>query len=222
MDTTRNVVTALSNVMQEIGGIEKLTAEERRRRGMGGGDTGVGYAYRGIDQIAAAAQPLFGKHGVIIVPSVTEQHVEQIQINNRPWSDTSITVAWSIYGPGGPNDVITAVTTGIGRDNSDKGVNKAMTGAFKNLLLRLLCIGDPADDTDGHTHEADAAQQSAPQNKAAADLYEQLVKLGKDKNPAAAALKDWATTQDKPLTYKAFDTDRQWLDAVVEYLDNLL
>ncbi len=30
-----------------------------------------------------------------------------------------------------------------------------MTGAYKNLLLRLLCIGDPADDTDGHTAEAE-------------------------------------------------------------------
>jgi hypothetical protein len=66
-----------------------------------------------------------------------------------------------VYGPGGLEDRIESVTMGIGRDNSDKSANKAMTGAFKNLLLRLLCIGDPADDTDGHTVEGDARKSRA-------------------------------------------------------------
>ena len=54
-----------------------------------------------------------------------------------------------------------ATTEGLGRDNSDKGYNKASTAAFKNLLLRLLCIGDPRDDTDGHVVELDTPKSHA-------------------------------------------------------------
>jgi hypothetical protein len=46
-----------------------------------------------------------------------------------------------------------ARTEGLGEDNADKGINKAMTGAYKNLLLRILCIGDPQDDTDHESNQ---------------------------------------------------------------------
>lgn len=151
----RDVVAAIARVMTELGGIDKLSPADRQARGMGGGDTGIKYAYRGIDQIAGAAQPLLGKYGVVIVPSVIESKVEQIVVNDRPWTDTWVRVHWIIYGPGGINDHIGGVTEGLGRDNADKGANKAMTSAAKNLLLRLLMIGDSNDDSDGHTYERD-------------------------------------------------------------------
>lgn len=158
MTAPENVIAALARVTVEIGGIDKLTPTQRKAKGMAGGgdERGISYPYRGIDQIAAAAQPLFGAYGVVIVPNVTEQRVEQIKVNEKPWTDTFVTVQWTIYGPGGIPDHIAATTTGVGRDNSDKGVNKAMTTAYKNLLLRMLCIGDPHDDTDN----ADPAERS--------------------------------------------------------------
>jgi hypothetical protein len=160
LTTTRpaDVVAAVARVMAEIGGIGKLTAQQRAQRGMGGGDTGITYAYRGIDQIAAAAQPLLGKYGVVIVPTcIMDSRVEQFTINNRPWTDTWLRVHWTVYGPGGLDDHFGAESEGLGRDNSDKGPNKAMTAAHKNLIIRLLMIGDPSDDTDGHTAERDPA-----------------------------------------------------------------
>ena len=152
-DKETTVVEAIASIMGALGGIAKMTPEERRKKGLGGGDTGISYAYRGIDQIAAAVQPLLAEHGVILVPFVTDSTVKEITVNSKPWTDTFVTVKWSIYGPN--NSMVEACTEGWGRDNADKGYNKAMTGAFKNLLLRLLCIGDPDDDTDGHTHERD-------------------------------------------------------------------
>ena len=156
-----NVVTALAAVMTDIGGIDKLTPAQRRERGLQTGESerGITYAYRGIDQIAAAAQPLFGKYGVVIVPTLVTRTVEHIELNGRPWTDHFVTVTWRIYGPGGLDDHMTACSEGIGRDNSDKGANKAITSAFKNLLLRLLCIGDPLDDTDNEKHENTAQRE---------------------------------------------------------------
>lgn len=152
--TPSNVIAALAAVTAEMGGIAK--AKPKREPG----EQGLSYAYRGIDQIAAAAQPLLGRHGVVIVPTEGKTiSTDTFTINNKPWADTTVTVLWTIYGPGGVTDQVTSITQGVGRDNSDKGYNKAMTGAYKNLLLRLLCIGDPNDDGDSpgnQGHQADA------------------------------------------------------------------
>jgi hypothetical protein len=58
-------------------------------------------------------------------------------------------------------------------------MNKAMTAAFKNLLLRILCIGDPADDTDAYQaafhQQDDQPRQTAAQRRGA--QVEEVVEL---------------------------------------------
>jgi hypothetical protein len=61
---------------------------------------------------------------------------------------------------------VEATVVGIGRDNSDKGANKALTQAFKYALIQVLCIADAKDDGDGSTHEADAAPAPSPDHAA--------------------------------------------------------
>jgi len=160
-----NVVLALAKIQSELGGIQKLSPIERRKAGLGGGDAqGINYAYRGIDQIAAAVQPLLGKYGVAIAPMATKIEREEFTRNGKPWVHVRVEFAWGIYGPGGPTDMIDACTFGEGDDNSDKGVNKATTAAYKNLLLRLFAIGDPDEDTDNFAPQEDDApsQRTAP------------------------------------------------------------
>lgn len=152
----KNVIEAIARVMSEMGGVPKMTGDDHKKRigQRADGEYGVKYAYRSIDQIASLAQPLFGMYGVVIVPTVLDAREVELVINDKPWSDTFVTVKWDVYGPAGLADKLESITKGIGRDNSDKGMNKAMTTAYKNLLLRLLCIGDPKDDTDHERHEA--------------------------------------------------------------------
>jgi hypothetical protein len=151
----KNVIEAIARVELEIGGIRKLTPEQRRKlTGVAGEPNGITFAYRGIDQIAAAAQQLFGEYGVVIVPNIVSMDVEKVlkgynaTMETTQWTRTTMTVRYDLYGPGGVDDTISSTVIGVGDDNSDKGANKAATGAFKNLLLRILCIGDPQDDTD--------------------------------------------------------------------------
>lgn len=221
-----NVVEAIARVMGDIGGIEKLDKEERKRRGLGGGDAdgGISYAYRGIDQIAAAAQPLFAKYGVVIVPRVVESRVVDILVRNNPWTDTFVRVEWIIAGPN--NTRLEGCTEGQGRDNNDKGANKAMTSAYKNLILRLLCIGDPNDDTDGHTFEADPGptaeeleEDRLKLEKAVAvkALYERI-KNSKG-TPCEEALKASAKDNNTSLTEKALAADEMWFEIVKAILD---
>lgn len=207
-----NVITALHAVMAEVGGIEKKRGENE--------DGGIKYKFRGIDAISQAAQPLLGKHGVVIVPKVVEQTIVDIMVNRNPWTDTFVTVEWTLYGPGGVDDKIVAETTGIGRDNSDKGVNKAMTGAFKNLLLRILCIGDPADDTDGITNETDAPEPPAPPVEFTTESLELYARMAEvvPGSAMATVLKAAAGREGKKLTAPAFDADPLWRNEVAVLL----
>jgi hypothetical protein len=146
----KNVVEALARVMAELPAIAKVPHPSKDGKG-------VTYAYRGIEEITAEAQSLCAKYGVVPVPRVKHRLVEQITVNGNPWTDTYLEVDWDIYGPGGVDDKITATTFGHGRDNSDKGTNKAQTQAFKYLLLPIWLISDPADDNDGTNMAADGA-----------------------------------------------------------------
>lgn len=147
MTEPANVVEALACVMTDLPGIGK-DGQAAAQQG--------GYKYRGIEQITAEVQKLFAKYGIVPVPRVKARSVEQIIVNEKPWTDTYLEVNWDIYGPGGIEDCLPATTFGHGRDNSDKGTNKAMTQAFKYLLLDMLCISDPADDNDGTNQAADS------------------------------------------------------------------
>lgn len=159
-----HVVAALAAIQDDFRNPEKLTPQERQRRGLStGSETGVTYAYRGIEQIEAEVQRLCGQHGVVITPTaVHDVAIREITINNKPWTDSTIRVTWRVMGPGGLPDSFEGESIGWGRDNADKGYNKAFTSARKNFLLALFHIGDRADDTDGETHERDAGTASAP------------------------------------------------------------
>ena len=107
-----------------------------------------GYAYRGIEDIVAAASKLLAEHAVVICPSTTIMSITPVAGMKEGWQDVQVTVDWTIHGPDG--DHITARTVGIGRDKSDKGANKAHTQAKKYLLMDLLHVADAADDAEAH------------------------------------------------------------------------
>lgn len=223
----RNVIEALARVTWQIGGISKLTPEQRRRlTGVAGEPGGVNFAYRGIDQIASAAQPLFGRYGVVIVPKANTPEVIKIIKGNATmettaWTRTTVEVEWSIYGPGGPEDKITAVTIGVADDNADKSVNKAMTAAFKNVLLRVLCIGDPQDDTDSYQRQPedynDPEPAGPPEPTPVQKLFERVKAAAG--TPAADAMKETAAELKLKLTEKSLAENAGLFQRIEKLLD---
>lgn len=152
-----NVVQALAAVMAELPAIGKGKKADPKQGG---------YAYRGIDQITTAVQPLLAKYGIVFVPRVVDHEIREITVNDKPWTDTVALVAYDVYGPGGAEDKITVgPILSIGRDNSDKGGNKCLTQAFKYALTQTLCISDERDDADHGSPEADSVspEESAKQ-----------------------------------------------------------
>lgn len=195
---------ALAQVMAELPAIGK---DGRADAAQGG------YAYRGIEQITKEAQGLFAKHGVVIVPAVQSVEVKDILVRDKPWTDTTLVVNYTLVGPDG--STLTATTVGIGRDNSDKGANKAMTQAFKYLLLQVLCISDAKDDADGFTHEADARRE--PEHPNAERVRLVADRLRNLDPPGQESAKEWA--KGRSLAGAELLKDERWLELVESWLD---
>ena len=216
------VVQAIAKIMAEIPAIGKDGKADPAQGG---------YRYRGIEQITAAAQSLMARHGVIFAPEVTQSEVVDITVNNKPWTDTRLWVKYRIYGPDGSHIAVGPLMA-IGRDNSDKGANKAITQAYKQALLQVFCVSDGKDDTDGSTHEADERHQPRP---AAADwqalgymdanhlkdvndpLHEMWKALPEERKPTVKAwLKDQGYDRPVPVKLSHADTFRKLMEAGVE------
>ena len=200
MNPGQSVNEALAKIIGALPGIGRDQHADPRQGG---------YAYRGIEAISRAVQPLLAEHGVVIVPAVQSIDVKDITVANKPWTDTTLIVNYQIVGPDGSS--LGATTVGIGRDNSDKGANKAMTQAYKYLLLQLLCVSDSSDDTDGTTHEA---EQPLDPNLGRVDAI--AAAFAKMDDAQRDALKLWAA--GRSLAGGAMLDDPAWLNTVEAHL----
>lgn len=197
--TPVSVQTALANIMADMPAIGK-------DQQMGSGQ--YGYAYRGIEQITQHLQPLLAKHGVVIAPRATLISVQPALDAKPGWQDTILSVEWLVVGP--DDSTLTASTVGIGRDNSDKGANKAQSQAFKYLLLHLFCISDSKDDADG------IPNNSHDEPDPILELFE-LVKATKDTDKETP-LRELAERCERTLSPKAFAEDPDWAQVVRSFL----
>ena len=184
------VTAALSKVMEELPAIGKT-----REQG-----SSVQYAFRGIEAITAEAQTLFAKYGVVFAPRVLSHEIRDITVNQKPWTDTILTVEYDVYGPSHsietPDKIVVGPLVAIGRDNSDKGANKAMTQAFKYALLQVLCISDRNDDGDAQTHETDARNVSESGHARSADKIAEAAHKAKVEELKTLAKEKGATSWD--------------------------
>jgi hypothetical protein len=196
----RDVVQALARVGRDLPGIG------RDQRAL---DEHGGYAYRGIDQITSYAAPLLARHGVVFIPQVQRIEIREHTVHGTIWTDTILTVRYRICGPGGSDDYVDAVVIGIGRDNADKGANKALTQAYKYALIQTLCVADSRDDADGHTWQASANKRASRQ--AIAQLTERIELLPSE---VAAPFRAWKLEQNYewPWTQAAIDAMHRRLD----------
>lgn len=201
MSDIMNVQTAIASVMSELPAIGR---DQQASPQQGG------YAYRGIEQITRHVQSLFAKYGIVVVPRVRSIETAHLTVNNKPWTDTTLIVDYLLVGPDG--STLEATTIGIGRDNSDKGANKAMTQAFKYLLLQVLCISDAKDDNDGTTHEADE-QTDHPLSERVRDVMADMKALTDTKK---GELKAWA--DGRKLSGAALLANEKWLELVESWI----
>lgn len=144
METTKKIYEAIPAIMDEIGHIGK---EKRNQQ--------QGFMFRGIDQVMNTMKPLLAKHGVFVVPEVTDrQREERTTKSGSNLIYSILTVRYHFCASDGSE--VVATTVGEGMDSADKSSNKAMAIAFKYACFQVFCIPTEEiakDDPDNYSQE---------------------------------------------------------------------
>lgn len=149
---TGQIFALLPKVMSDVGHVGKNRQNQQQH-----------YAFRGIDDLYQAIQPVFCRHGVFVVPAVLETRREERKTQKgATLIYTMLTVKHTFYAPDGSS--VEAVTAGEAMDSGDKSANKAMSAAMKYALIETLCIPtDEPIDTENDSPEAGVAIATAAQ-----------------------------------------------------------
>jgi hypothetical protein len=136
-----------------------------------------GYAFRGIDAVYGALSPLLSKHGLCILPRVTDRQI--IERQNRQGTAlfyVTLTVEFDFVAAE-DGSKHTVITVGEAMDSGDKASNKAMSAAYKYAAFQAFCIPTEGDnDADSQTHEV-AAATTDPAVEAAVQLAATIEEL---------------------------------------------
>ena len=143
--SVQEALCAVMEDVQSIGKDRKVTEGPAR------------FAFRGVDDVMQAVGPALRKHGVIFAPSrvVSIEHERYATAKGSQMDGVTVVVEYTITGPAG--DVMLAAAAGQAADSGDKAVPKAMSVAFRTVLLQALCVptGDPEPDASVHERAAD-------------------------------------------------------------------
>ena len=144
--TPMGIYTAMAAIAAEIGAIGK---DKRCTQG-------ANFAYRGIDDVYNALNPIMAKHGVFVLPIAGERMTETRQTQKGATIEVVVMrMTYKFCHADGSS--VEAVTVGQAMDSGDKATNKAMAIAHKYAILQAFCI--PTEDME----DPDAiAEQLAP------------------------------------------------------------
>ena len=119
----KNIFQRISAVMQDV---QYLAKDDQIEFGK--------TKYRAIseEKVTTTIRKSLITHGIVIVP-VKQEHSKDGVL-------TAVDVTYRIQNVEDESDYIEAVSSGTGVDTQDKGVGKAMTYAYKYLLLRTFAI----------------------------------------------------------------------------------
>lgn len=145
-----------SNVFKKIHAVMKDVEYLQKDDKVSFGNT----SYKAIseEKVTSAIRAAMVKHGLVIIPVEQEHH--------KDGTLTTVNTRYQIVDVDS-GDSIVAVSSGTGADTQDKGVGKAMTYAYKYLLLRTFAIPTGDDPDKISSEELDfKARQSKPPQKA--------------------------------------------------------
>lgn len=128
MEDRKNIHQKIHDIMRDVTYIRKCSKKVNGQ-----------YGYVPHDDVAAIFHKSFVEHGVLAIPSV----IEITQDGNR----TAIILEVTFANVDRPSDAIKVQYPGYGVDNSDKGVGKAISYAFKYCLLKTFCL-ETGDDVE--------------------------------------------------------------------------
>lgn len=123
---------AWTRVMRDVKAVRKdKVADIKTDKG------GYRFNFRGIDQVLNAVGPALRRHGVTVLPI----GIDLTRSGGR-MTESLVKVSYEITGPMG--DTKHVASAGEGLDVGERGLAKALTTAYRNMLIVALTI--PTDD----------------------------------------------------------------------------
>lgn len=109
------------------------------------------FKFRGIDDVMNSMHPILSKNNIFVAPEIESfEREERVSKNGGLIIYTIATIKFTFYAEDGSNIVVKVV--GEAMDSGDKGMNKAMSIAYKYALFQVFCIPTEDDpDKDSYT-----------------------------------------------------------------------
>jgi len=150
----KNIYQRINGVMQEVDYIQKSDKKVNNQ-----------YRFASHDQVTAALHAPMTKHGIACIPSI----VEMKQDGNR----TEVKLEVAFVNIDEPSDRVIVHYWGYGIDQSDKGIGKGVSYAFKYALLKTFCLetGDDPDNDANTRYEPPKPVEDLDLTDAAIDLF---------------------------------------------------
>ncbi|MGC1062853.1 ERF family protein [Pantoea agglomerans] len=143
------VYKAISAVAREMA--EQGISKDRENRQQG-------FSFRGIDQVYNALAPMLAKHGLVILPRITERTVTERTTKSGGVLFYVVVKAEFDFVATEDGSKHTVTTYGEAMDSGDKATNKAMSIAYKYAAFQAFCIPteQTAIDADAEVHQVAA------------------------------------------------------------------
>ena len=169
--------------------------------------TNAGYNAVSEEKVTSEIRKGLVKYGIVIIP-IEQEHTREDEIlkdqygNDKANRISTVNVKYKITNIDNPEDYIIAVSSGTGVDTQDKGVGKAMTYAYKYMLLRTFAI-PTGDDPD----------------KISSDLYSEQFKTEKEILKEKIKTYSNAATVMKKRNKKLSDCNEEELKEILNELE---
>jgi hypothetical protein len=139
------IYQAMRAVMSDIGALGITKSRKNQQQG---------YSFRGIDEVYNEMNPLFAKHGVLMLPRViSSEQTDRMNKSGGLLIYTRLHIEFDFIATE-DGSKHTVATVGEAMDSADKSSNKAMAAAYKYAAMMAFCIPTEGDnDADATTHQ---------------------------------------------------------------------
>ncbi len=143
-----NIYEKIKQVMQEVQYLSKDDSIEYKAT-----------RYKAIseEKVTSVVRNSLIANGLVIFP--VKQH------HTKDGTLTAVDVTYRIVNTDNPEEFIEVVSSGTGVDTQDKGVGKAMTYAYKYMLLRTFAIPTGEDPDKISSSELDEKEKEAEEQR---------------------------------------------------------
>lgn len=151
--TSLNLYQRLARIMAAVGYVQKDGTNSFHK-----------YKYASEAAILDKLRVACVDHGVMILPSVTSQTSMQAvarEGKDYPGDIAVVEVTYQLINIDTPSDTFTVKSMGYGQDKGDKGIYKALTGAYKYFALKTFQISTGDDPEKEHEQKVNDKKRGA-------------------------------------------------------------